>query len=547
MEDKAQDDRNCNGHASKKPSNKSKVNDGPRKSMTNGAQNGILKKGPYQRIRRTSPAEVLIQTSKLLFSFLAWIFIILFVALPIAPVVLLFMASKYIERYLYWYFRGVEAVSGGDSVWMSNGPKNPGIISALMIFNGEVALEKFRKRAYETMVERKPGDRHHPYRRSTRTVSTSLLNYLWTEEEDFDINEHVKSHSNTVTSKSELRCVVSKLCTVPFRKGTSQWDLVVIPWIQNGVRKTGILFRVNHSLADGGALINYLTNVLPDQKREPVKVKKFSQSGRLFMYLKGTLYSPIFLLKLLFGAADSTVLHGKPLDGQKVVTWSEPIDIETIRKIKAVTKTTLNDVLVSCMAASIREFFIKRNLEPPQDLKVSVPIDLRKNTESDAVEFENRFAVLQVALPVGCSDPLQQLYKMQDRMDTLKSSGEPFAVGPTMELFLNILPTCIISPFFDYIVQKSTGVLSNLPGPQDSLTIVDQEMESITFWAPPRGNLGMTFSITSYNGKVVIGVQSDRAILEDPDEICKEFPSQVQRLINRLNMQEECTKILKEN
>ena len=545
MEGKAQDDVDCNGHSSEKISNKSKVVEGAQKIITNGAQNGILKKDPYQRIRRMRPAEFLIQIFKLLFSLLAWMFIILFIALPIAPFAILFMASKYIERYLHWYFRGVEAVSGGDSVWMSNGPENPGIISSLMIFNGEVAMEKFRKRVHDTMVKRKPGDHHHPYRRSTKTVTTSLLNYLWTEEEEFDMNEHLKSHSGIVNSKSELRDVVSKLCTVPFGKGTSPWDLVVIPWVQNGVRKTGVLFRANHSLADGGALINYLTNVLPDQKGEPVKLKKFSQSGRFLMYLKGTLYSPIFLLRLLFGAADSTVLHGKPLDGQKVVTWSEPIDIDVFRKIKAVTKTTLNDVLVSCMASSIREFFIKRNLEPPQDLKVSVPIDLRKNTESDAVEFENRFAVLQVALPTGCSDPLRRLYKMQDRMDTLKSSGEPFAVGPTMDLLLNILPTCIISPFFDFIVQKSTGVLSNVPGPQNPLTIVDQEMESMTFWAPPRANLGMTFSMTSYNGKVVIGVQSDRAILEDPDEICKEFPSQVQRLVNRLNIQEECNSLLK--
>ena len=540
MDEQGQEDDNRSERVSNETSVKNKMQPHKRNATTNGVGNGLPSKDSYQRYRRSKHHDILIEIFKVIFSFVAWSFLIICIILPLGPLVLLFMVLKYIERYGFWYFRGVEAVTGGDSVWMSNGPENPGIISALMIFRGDVGTEKFRKRVLETMIQKKHGSKKpHPYRRSTKTVSTSILNYLWIEEEHFDVNEHVRLHPTTVSSKSELRHVVSEICTIPFRKGMSQWDLVIIPWIQNGVHKTGAVFRVNHSLADGGALINYLTNVLPDQEREPVKLKKFSQSGRFFMYLKGTLYNPLFLMRLIFGAADSTVLHGKPLTGQKVVTWSEPMDINLFKRIKTATKSTLNDVLVSCIAASIRGFFIRRNLEPPKDLKVSIPIDLRKNTESDAIEFENRFAVLQVSLPIGCSDPLGQLYELQDRMNAVKSSGEPFAVGPAMDVFLNILPTSIISPFFDFIVQKSTGVLSNLPGPQDSLTIVGQKLESLTFWAPPRGNLGMTFSITSYNGEVVIGVQSDRAILDDPDEICGEFPLQVQRLLNRLNLNEE--------
>jgi len=529
----------CNGGVSKEISDNMKSNGISKKSLANGISSCIPGKNHYQRRWRTGLFDILFGIFKILLSILVWMLLIFYIIIPLAPIVLLFVAAKYIERYAFCYLTGAEAVTGGDSVWMSNGPENPGIISSLMTFNGEVGLEQFRKKIFATMIQRKAGSTPHPYRRSTRKVSKTLLNYFWTEEENFDINDHLKLHPSTVNSKLELRHVVSELCTVPFRKGISQWDLVIIPWIQNGVRKTGVVFRVNHSLADGGALVNFLTNVLPDQEGEPVKIKKFSQSGRLFMYLKGTLYSPFFVLKMLFRAADATVLHGASLTGKKAVTWSEPMDIEIFKKIKSNTKTTLNDVLVSCMAAAIREFFDKRDLKPPNDLKVSVPIDLRKNTVSDAVEFENRFAVLQVSLPVGISDPLEQLYELQNRMNALKSSGEPFAVGPTMELLLDILPTWIISPFFNFIVQKCTGVFSNVPGPQNSLTIVGQELESLTFWAPPRGNLGMTFSITSYNGKVVIGVQSDKAILGDPDKICKEFPSQVQRLMNRLNMNKE--------
>ena len=539
MADKSTSDVNCNGKQSNNV-NKDYHEKSMQKKMTNGTSKDMHGNARFQRgykaEKLSSLTEIFIVILKVVFSVFAWILIACFV-LPVTPILLLFMVAKYTERYGYWYLRGVETVTGGDSVWLSNGPENPGIISSVMFFKGEVHVEKFRKRILETMVKEKfEKTKQHPYRRSTKTVSTSVLNHLWIEEENFDINEHVKSHSEKLNSKAALRHVISDLCTIPFRKGMSQWDFVIIPWTHNGEEKTAVVFRLNHSVADGGALVNYLTNVLPDIVGEPVRMKKFSQSGRIFMTLKGTLLSPIFLLRMMFGFADATVLHGKPLAGQKVVTWSEPIDIETLKMLKTATKTTLNDVLVSCMTASIREFFIKRNLEPPQNLKVSLPIDLRKNTEADAVEFENRFAVLQLALPIGISDPLEQLYEVQNRMNTLKTSGEPFAVGPTMDMLLNIVPTFIISPFFNFIVSKCTGVLSNVPGPQNTLTIVGKELESMTFWAPPRANLGMTFSITSYNGKVVIGVQSDKAILDDPEDICREFPAQVKRLNNRLNM-----------
>lgn len=530
-------DVNCNGDIPRKITGSAGENSTLKE---NHDSNSIQGKGRYKRHEKSCVATVLMRLIEAAFSIFAWILFVCFIVVPVSPLVVIFITFKSLERFVYWHFKGVEAVCGGDSVWMSNGPENPGIISAVMIFTGEIQTEAFRERIFETMVRRNAGRIVlDPYRRSTKTVSTAFLNHLWTEEESFDINEHVRKYPKDVASKTALRHTVSQLCTLPFRKGMSQWDLVVIPWLHNGARKTAILFRMHHSVADGGSLVNYLTNVLPDTGGKPVKLKKFSQNGRLLMALKGALFSPIFVLRMMIRSADSTILHGKPLAGQKVVAWSEPMEMEIFKRIKTSTNTTLNDVLVSCVAASIRAFFINQNLEPPRDMKVSIPIDLRKNTESDAVEFENRFAVIQLALPIGISDPLELLYAVQERMNALKTSGEPFAVGPTMDMLLNIVPTCIISPFFDFIVKKCTGVLSNVPGPQRSLKVVGHDLETMTFWAPPRANLGMTFSITSYNGRIVIGVQSDKDVLEDPEEINSEFPTQVQRLIDRLNLHEE--------
>lgn len=493
-------------------------------------------KRQIQRASKTKLASVCYFLFQVWFSIIGWAFLLAFIVIPIAPLVVTYFIVKCIENWLYCKAFGAEAVYGGDVVWMQNGPENRGIISALLVFDGQMDLELFRKRIVETMIKKPSGQIGHPYRRSLKRVSKGLFNVFWTEEDEFNIDEHIREWPDVATSKEMLRHIMSQICNLPFPAGMSQWEFVVIPSIENGACKTNLMFRLHHSLADGVSLVNYLTKVLPDNKSHDVPLKKFTGRDRILMTLKGTLLSPLFLMKMLTVRADQTILHGKPLTGQKLVTWSDPLDIRVVKKIKAATKTTLNDVLVTCVTASVREYFIKRDLAPPQDLSVSIPIDLRNNTDKDAVEFENRFAVLQLALPTGVSDPLAMLSEVQSRMNDKKTSGEPFAVGPTMDMLLNILPACIISPIFDFIVQKTTGVLSNLPGPPNVVRVVGHELKLITFWAPTRGNLGMTFSITSYNGKIVVGVQSDSAILDNPDEICKEFHGQVKCLMNRLNL-----------
>ncbi len=473
---------------------------------------------------------------KILFCVFAWILIIVYLIIPLSPFVIAFFAAKLIERVIYKWLYDVEAVSSGDALWMQDGPTNLGIINTLLVFDGDMDLGDIRDKLNRTMVEKHKNKEKNPYRRVKKHATSGYFNHFWADERDFKIEDHVTKWSDTVTSKSMLRQILSLLCSRPFEKGKSPWEFIVIPWVENDVTMTAAMFRMHHSMADGVSLVNYMTNQLPDNKVTCIPLNKFSERDRLFMIAKGLLLSPIFLIKVLTRKADDMLLHGKPLSGCKRVTWSEPLDFSVVKRIKSATKTTVNDVVVSCLAATLRQFFIKRNLLPPQEVKVSLPIDLRKDIEEDAVEFENRFAICQLALPTRIDDPLAQLYEVKARMDELKFSGEPFSVGPAMDILITILPAFIIAPIFKFICEKTTGVLSNVPGPQEVIRVVGQDLESFTFWPPQRDNMGMSFSITSYNNKIFVGVESDSAILKDPHEICKEFHGQVQCLMNRMNL-----------
>eukprot|EP00794_Sanderia_malayensis_P003195 gene3195-3667_t len=477
---------------------------------------------------------------QLFFCMFAWLIMILYIIIPISPFVFLFFVAKTIERKIYEALYDVEAVSSGDALWMQDKPTNLGIINTLVVFDGDVDVEDMREKFFTTMVDRKCEDKKgkgkSPYRRVKKHVTAGYFNHFWTEESDFNITDHVTKWPDTVTSKDALRHILSLLCSRPFEKGKSQWEFIVIPWVEGDVTKTAAMFRMHHSMADGVSLVNFMTSQLPDNKATPVPLNKYSEHDRLFMIAKGMFLSPIFLIKMLARKADDTLLHGKPLSGSKRITWSEPLDFSVVKRIKTATKTTVNDVVVSCLAATIREFFNERNLLPPQEVKVSLPVDLRKDIDEDAVEFENRFAILQLGLPTGISDPLAQLYEAKARMDELKFSGEPFSIGPTMDLLITVMPARIMTPIFRFVCEKTTGVFSNVPGPQNMIRVAGHDLETFTFWPPQKDNMGMSFSITSYNHKIFVGILSDSAILKDPHEICKEFHGQVKCLMNRLNI-----------
>eukprot|EP00112_Aurelia_sp_Birch-Aquarium-sp1_P015342 Seg3393.1 transcript_id=Seg3393.1/GoldUCD/mRNA.D3Y31 product="putative diacyglycerol O-acyltransferase tgs1" protein_id=Seg3393.1/GoldUCD/D3Y31 len=280
---------------------------------------------------------------------------------------------------------------------------------------------------------------------------------------------------------------------------------------------------MHHCSADGISLARFLVNELADSIVVTVPLRKFSEISRCLMMAKGLFWGPYFMLNILKLPGDQSIIHGGELIGSKAVTWSEAIDFSIVKDIKNKTSSTVNDVLVSTMSGAVNNFFLKKAVTPVDDIKVALPIDLRSNMDDAAIKFENEITVLPFQLPTSIADPLKQLKEVKLRSNQLKTSGEPFALGIALKLCTRVVPSFMLDTLNKFICQKTTAVLSNLPGPQKSIKICGREMTAMTFWAPQRDNIGLSFSFATYDNKLFVGVQSDVALLAEPDEICKEF------------------------
>ena len=454
---------------------------------------------------------------------------IVVVVIPLLPVVAVYFLLKVVERVVVKLTRGENALSGQDAVWQQTRDENRLAINAVIYSerekNFDDTLNDFRQVVLERMVNAKKPSGELLYPRIRCSIRPGFFQYFFQEDKSFRIENHVfKWEGEIPSSKEELASIVSKLSNEAFPKGVSPWYFCCVP-INYGDQGFATVFRTSHSLADGVALTKFLVNQLPDKstpQKEPVKFTASTSKARLLA--KAGLIVPRFFIKFFFSFADRSILHGPKISGAKKVAWHEGFDFELVKQIKTATGTTVNDVLMSCLSRAIRRYFQRKGVEKPPDFTASVPVDIRLSPASKKdLRFQNKFSLVFLKLAAATEDILEQLYETKARMDECKSSGEYLAMAAMIILTNELTPEFVVSNIGDFLAQKTSCVLSNVPGPQNFLTVKGQRIKYMAFWPPQRHNIAVGLSIYSYAGQVIVGVQSDASLLPDPEIVIEEF------------------------
>ncbi|HZE05578.1 MAG TPA: WS/DGAT domain-containing protein, partial [Solirubrobacteraceae bacterium] len=71
----------------------------------------------------------------------------------------------------------------------------------------------------------------------------------------------------------------------------------------------------------------------------------------------------------------------------------------------------------------------------------------------------------------------------------------------------------------DLFSGKATAVMTNVPGPGAPVSLTGVPVRTVLAWAPTSGHIGMSVSIFSYRGEVMVGIMVDAALVSDPDRI----------------------------
>jgi diacylglycerol O-acyltransferase / wax synthase len=428
--------------------------------------------------------------------------------------------------------------------------------------------------AYETLCER-VADKLLKYARFHQKAVLDTMGATWVDDPEFDIHHHVVREKlvrqKGRTERAALQARAGELATTPFDPGRPLWQFHLVEKYDGG---SALIARVHHCIGDGIALISVMMS-LTDGGMDPPQRKKRERpddahegdwlsdavlkpltdltTKAIGMYGGGVAKSMEMLShpqQPLLGSLDMarvgyqvisdaaalalmaddspTQLKGKPI-GRKVVAWSEPMPLETVKSIGKGLGCSINDVLLASVAGAIGAYLREQGEDPTgKEIRAMVPVNLRPAAE--AWKLGNRFGLAPLVLPIGIENPIERVYAVRRRMNELKGSYQPllaFSILAVAGLMIKPVQDALLGLF----AKKTTAVMTNVPGPAKPLKLCGSTLRQTMFWVPASGEVGMGVSILTYGGGVQFGLITDAALCPQPQKIIDRFEPEFEKLL----------------
>ena len=133
-------------------------------------------------------------------------------------------------------------------------------------------------------------------------------------------------------------------------------------------------------------------------------------------------------------------------------------------------------------------------------------------------------------LPLGIENPVERLYAVRANMQKLKGSYQPLLAFGILAA-MGAGPKLLQDQLLAALARNATAVMTNVPGPQQPLYLGGAKIDSLMFWVPQSGDIGMGVSILSYDNQVQFGLVTDRKLCSDPDHIIERFAPEFEKLV----------------
>jgi diacylglycerol O-acyltransferase / wax synthase len=460
-----------------------------------------------------------------------------------------------------------ERLTAVDTAWLRmDRPENLMMICGVLIFRERLSAAKLRKVLQERFVAFT--------RFMDRPVQGIAGNY-WEAAPDFDLDDHlVVTSLPGARDTAELQDFVSTLMATALPPEHPRWQFHLITDYDGG---SALVVRIHHSYADGIALVRVMlsmTDAGPDgppampfaaherrteesdgsadaddplaQLMRPVgNVLEAARKlgSRLIETGAGIWEEPARAValagqgtaltaevaKLALMGQDSATRFKGAVGVAKRVAWAAPLPLDEVKAVGRALGASVNDVLLACVAGALRDYLAEHgDMVDGVRIRALVPVNLRPMEE--AYRLGNRFGLVFLELPLGIANPVERLYAVRANMRALKDSYQPLlALG--LLAAMGAGPRVLQEALLVTLARNATAVMTNVPGPQQPLYLAGSAIDSLMFWVPQSGDIGMGVSIISYHGNVQFGLVTDARLCPDPERIVERFGYEFEKLL----------------
>ena len=443
----------------------------------------------------------------------------------------------------------IERMSSLDAVFLAiEDARNPMNIGSVGIFDGpmpavdEVFTLVGRRVAAVTRCRQRVREPRGPVGRP-----------VWVDDAGFDLVHHVRHVRLTAPEVGQLDTLVAQLMTVPLDRNRALWQI----WVVDGLphEQWAIIALAHHCVADGIAGSDLLSAILmdrpdadgaaPAEPTPPRAAPPTATPSTLHVLWFGVRAAMRSAAARLRGAVDVLVHpHRSWIRARNIVIaarrlWLQPhhrvtslvgtigtartwthlaVPMEQVKTIKASIDCTINDVVLAAVASGFRDLLRERG-EPVEGRTITamVPVSLRSATEHGDVG--NRVANVHAPLPIGVLDPRAALQAMHAALDDLKGSHEIEATGLLLRIG-DYVPRFVADRVSRAVLRRQRDVetvITNVPGPRESLHLGPHRMVEGYPVAPIGGRVRLTVAVWSYSDQLTVGITGDADSVPDID------------------------------
>jgi diacylglycerol O-acyltransferase / wax synthase len=391
------------------------------------------------------------------------------------------------------------------------------------------------------------------YRQKLLDIPLGLDDPVWIDDPEFDISNHVLEAGH-----ADFGSLVDEVMSKPLEHGRPLWELWIAEQLEDG--QIGVVGKAHHCLVDGLAaveLMSLLLDVTPEAEilepeqwvpqERPGSIElvgeaighQLGQALDLGMVPIGWARNPSRLLDLpgqAWSAARAIVhaamplappsrINGSMTGARHLALRSRPLG--DLRTIKNRFGTTINDVLLSASAGSLRDLLDELD-EPSQEIKAMVPVSVQGPDE----RWGNGIAFLFLPLPTEEANPVWRLRDIHVAMRERKRENEPEGSDAVLGA-LSLAPRGVRRLASRILASPhlSNLTISNIPGPRMPLYLLGCEAVRAYPVVPLTGGHGISIGMTTVHDQACFGVYAQADLADDAERIAEGIDRAIDELL----------------
>lgn len=384
---------------------------------------------------------------------------------------------------------------------------------------------------------------------------------------------------------------VCRIVGRPMDRTRPLWEVYVIDGLADG--RWALLTKYHHATIDGASgqlMLQIVTDTTPDAPEpgtgpswEPEPIPTDTELLRLaLIHLAANPFKALRVqARIVRQLADAAGIHGVSsaagvagtavkrvaqlgrADGPKIslprtaappTPWNKKISghrrfamrtssLENIKRLKAATGGTVNDVVMAICAGGLREYLLAHDALPDRPLRAMVPVSIRTGDEADP--WTNRVSATIAELPTDCADPVERVARCHAAMQRAKRAHELVPAAELVDLTQYSAPVLATAAvrlasrlrLADRVTLPFNVVISNVPGPRQPLYFAGAKLCHQFPVSIVTDGQGLNITVVSYLDRLDFGFIADRDLIPDVWDLADMHIAEIGRLMDATGAQ----------